>query len=74
MLDEDRADGVDGLVPVEALADETVCRMLHRVFIAKRKLILDDDMDCGERSRIRWAKIRPSVIVRHETDALRLIE
>jgi len=37
-----RADGVDGLVPVEAFAEEAVCRLLHGIFVAEGDLILDD--------------------------------
>src|SRR5258708_1955347 len=70
ILDEDRADGVDGLVPVEAFADETVRRLLHGIFVAKGDLILDDDMDHGVQTRLRRARLHPSMIVRYESEAL----
>ncbi len=59
-LGKDRAHGADGIMPVEALADETVCRMLHGIFLAKRNLIFDDEWIPAS-ARVRRAKIRLSV-------------
>src|SRR5262245_36418053 len=72
-LHEDHADGMDGIVPIEALGHEPLYCAPHRYFVTKRNLALDDGVHHGVNRFIGQANTGAQVIVLHERDPLLLI-
>ena len=62
-LGEHRSYAMDGLMSIEALSHEALCRVLHRYFVSESDLVLDHDVQHCVQLFIRQPDTRPAMIV-----------
>ena len=71
---QDEADGVDGIVPVEALGHEPPQCPCYRNFVAKCDLVLDDGVRHGVRLHTGDLDPRENVVLPRQSNSLFLVE
>ena len=71
---ENTADGMNGIMAVEALVHQPVECLRHRSRVSQRNLVFDHHV--GDRMRLRVFRSHPgaAMVINHQVDPLRFIE